>query len=143
MGTVGAVVDERAVVVARRAAELSAASGIALPDDLALWRLAGGRYWYCAIPEHISLISTAWARRVAHDAGLMLTHAENFRYLNRQTAAPDAERQAFRRSVWKARLKMSALTLLSSAAARKRTVYDYGKPWLFDDHVLLAFTHPG
>lgn len=43
MGTVGSVADERAVVVARRAAEQALASGVELPDDLALWRLAGGR----------------------------------------------------------------------------------------------------
>lgn len=43
MGTVGPVVDQRAPVVAARAAELASASGVTLPDDLTLWRLAGGR----------------------------------------------------------------------------------------------------
>lgn len=37
------VVDHRAVVVAARAAGLAAAAGVELPEDLALWRLAGGR----------------------------------------------------------------------------------------------------
>lgn len=37
------MVDERAVVVARRAVEQAVSAGIDLPDDLALWRLAGGR----------------------------------------------------------------------------------------------------
>jgi hypothetical protein len=37
------VVDERARVVARRAAGLACARQVALPDDLDLWRLAGGR----------------------------------------------------------------------------------------------------
>jgi len=37
------VIDERAVVVARRAAEQASASQVDLPDELALWRLAGGR----------------------------------------------------------------------------------------------------
>ncbi len=37
------VVDERAGVVARRAAAQALAAAIGLPDDLALWRLAGGR----------------------------------------------------------------------------------------------------
>ncbi|MFL6206983.1 MAG: N-6 DNA methylase [Acidimicrobiales bacterium] len=35
--------DDRALVVARRAASLAAAGGIDLPDDLALWALASGR----------------------------------------------------------------------------------------------------
>jgi len=37
------VVDERALVVARRAAEQALAAGVDLPDHLSLWRLAGGR----------------------------------------------------------------------------------------------------
>ena len=37
------MVDQRATIVARRAAELAAATGLELPDDLALWSLAGGR----------------------------------------------------------------------------------------------------
>jgi hypothetical protein len=37
------VVDSRAVLVARRAAEQARAARIDLPDDLALWHLAGGR----------------------------------------------------------------------------------------------------
>ena len=37
------MVDPRAVVVARRAAEQALALGVDLPDDLPLWRLAGGR----------------------------------------------------------------------------------------------------
>jgi hypothetical protein len=37
------VVDERALAVARRAAEQAAAVGVSLPDDLRLWELAGGR----------------------------------------------------------------------------------------------------
>ena len=37
------MVDARVGVVARRAAEQALAAGVDLPDDLALWRLAGGR----------------------------------------------------------------------------------------------------
>jgi hypothetical protein len=37
------VTDPRALAVARRAVELASASGVSLPDDLALWSLAGGR----------------------------------------------------------------------------------------------------
>jgi hypothetical protein len=37
------VADRRALVVAQRAAAIAAAARIELPDDLALWRLAGGR----------------------------------------------------------------------------------------------------
>jgi len=44
------VVDERAVAVARRAAELALAAGVDLADDLALWALAGGRPSVTAVP---------------------------------------------------------------------------------------------
>jgi hypothetical protein len=37
------VAEDRALVVARRAASLAAAAGVDLPDDLLLWALAGGR----------------------------------------------------------------------------------------------------
>ena len=50
MGTVGEMVDPRAVVVARRAAEQAIANGIDLPEDLELWRLAGGRPTVAAVP---------------------------------------------------------------------------------------------
>ena len=43
VATVDPVVDQRAVGVAQRAAEVAAAAGVDLGDDLALWRLAGGR----------------------------------------------------------------------------------------------------
>ena len=50
MGTVGEMVDPRAVVVARRAAEQAVANGIDLPEDLELWRLAGGQPTVAAVP---------------------------------------------------------------------------------------------
>jgi hypothetical protein len=37
------VVEQRALVVAQRAAALASARGLELPDELPLWRLAGGR----------------------------------------------------------------------------------------------------
>lgn len=43
LGTVGQVVDPRAVDVARRAVEIGRAAGVDLADDLSLWALAGGR----------------------------------------------------------------------------------------------------
>lgn len=50
MGTVGSVFDERAVLVAQRAAEQGLAARIDLPDSLALWRWASGRPAAVALP---------------------------------------------------------------------------------------------
>ena len=44
------MVDRVAVAVARRAAEQAAAAGVALPDDLQLWALAGGRPEAAPVP---------------------------------------------------------------------------------------------
>lgn len=38
--------------------------------DAWTWRVAGGRYWYCAIPEHISFVSRAWFEGMAARQGL-------------------------------------------------------------------------
>jgi SAM-dependent methyltransferase len=38
--------------------------------DTPAWRFAGGGYWYCSYPEHISFISPAWATSVARELGL-------------------------------------------------------------------------
>jgi len=56
------VVDPRAVDVARRAAEIGCASNVELADDLALWRLAGGRPEVDAVagrPEELGLVLEA------------------------------------------------------------------------------------
>ncbi len=56
------VVDERAVAVAQRAAEMEQAARASLPDDLALWRLAGGRPVVAPVagrPEELGIVLEA------------------------------------------------------------------------------------
>lgn len=36
------------------------------------WTLMRSRYWYCAIPEHISFLSESWFRHAATSVGLMV-----------------------------------------------------------------------
>lgn len=47
-------------------------------SDHWLWRLMKGRYWYAAIPEHISFINRRWCRYVAERLGLGLIEVRNF-----------------------------------------------------------------
>ncbi|HTY03046.1 MAG TPA: class I SAM-dependent methyltransferase [Rhodocyclaceae bacterium] len=43
------------------------------------WRMAGSRYWYCAIPEHISFVSRRWFAGAARRTGLRLVAVTRFR----------------------------------------------------------------
>lgn len=49
------------------------------------WKLAGSRYWYCVIPEHISFINPAWCHQAAETLGLKL---KSLRYFSH---APDSK----------------------------------------------------
>lgn len=42
------------------------------------WRLMGGRYWYCTIPEHISFVSPNWCRSVARELDLKILEVAYF-----------------------------------------------------------------
>lgn len=46
------------------------------------WRLARSRWWYCAIPEHISFISEAWCDHHMAGLGMKLVGIRKFRYLH-------------------------------------------------------------
>lgn len=52
------MVDERATEVARRAVQVAAHLGVDLPDDLPLWRLAGGRPCAAALPGRAEDLGT-------------------------------------------------------------------------------------
>lgn len=47
-----------------------------------LWRLVGGRWWYCYFPEHIAFISARWARYHAARLGCRIDAVERFNYLD-------------------------------------------------------------
>ncbi|HYG31466.1 MAG TPA: methyltransferase domain-containing protein, partial [Methylophilaceae bacterium] len=45
-------------------------------SDAWSWYLAGSRFWYCYLPEHISFVSPAWFHR---NAGLLNVNVANVR----------------------------------------------------------------
>jgi SAM-dependent methyltransferase len=51
--------------------------------DSWLWRLTGGRYWYCYFAEHISFIGPRWIERVRSKLGLKVCEVIRFNYLGR------------------------------------------------------------
>ena len=47
-----------------------------------VWRIFGGRYWYCSFPEHISFLSPAWVSRVSRKLDLEVALLKPFRHLH-------------------------------------------------------------
>ena len=54
------------------------------------WRLMGSRYWYCAIPEHLSFINPAWCRSAADGLGLELVQLNRYSHAVRRSASGTA-----------------------------------------------------
>lgn len=98
--------------------------------DTPAWRWAGGAYWYCGFPEHLSFVSAAWARRVAAELGLVAEHVERFAY-----AEPPWPERLARRVRFAGRVLRSRAT----GAPPRRSV---GEPGLFADHLLIALRRP-
>lgn len=49
------------------------------PDSWS-WRMAGSRFWYCYLPEHISFVSPAWFQNCAADLGAKVAGITPFTY---------------------------------------------------------------
>lgn len=109
--------------------------------DADAWRDAGGLYWYCGFPEHISFVSPAWAQQVAAPLGLELTDARRFAYGELDAPTLAKQRRRYRRKLAQARLRESLRGWLPGALAPAPTERSVGQPGAFEDHVLLGFRH--
>ncbi len=107
------------------------------------WRMAGGHYWYCSFPEHISFVSPAWAQQVSQGLGLRLVDVQNFTYSPEPGAALAKQRRKFFRKLLSTRLRSAASAWWPQPSARQRSVRVLGAPGLFEDHTLLSFRRPG
>lgn len=47
------------------------------------WKICRNRYWYCAIPEHISFINKTWCNFVAEKLKLKVKHIGRFSHINK------------------------------------------------------------
>jgi len=103
------------------------------------WRFAGGRYWYCRFPEHISFISRAWGDKVASDLGLDLYIADYFAHGELDPSFLSSARRQFFRHVAISNFKVFVISLLPGCTQRVPPRSSYGGPGLFEDHVILAF----
>jgi len=50
-------------------------------DSVTRWFM-GSRYWYCAVPEHLSFISPKWFRAIAPDFGFRIVREFYFSHMN-------------------------------------------------------------
>lgn len=51
-------------------------------SDAISWRLMKGRYWYCAMSEHIRFINPAWCNFVASKCNLSIIKMKKFSHMN-------------------------------------------------------------
>lgn len=59
------------------------------------WRLAGSRFWYCYLPEHISFVSPDWFAHQAPTLGIEVAAVRRFTYTPRFSLAGRLLRLAF------------------------------------------------
>jgi len=50
------------------------------------WKISGSRYWYCAIPEHISFINKFWCYFVAEELGLSIEYLKMYSHKSKSSS---------------------------------------------------------
>ncbi|WP_295641742.1 methyltransferase domain-containing protein [uncultured Methylibium sp.] len=104
------------------------------------WRHAGGAWWYGSFPEHVSFVSSRWARAVAPALGLELVEAPTFAYDTPHDEALLAHRRRrLRRKLLQRRVRSALPALLRT----RRPTRALGEPGLVVDHVLLHLRRTG
>ncbi len=102
--------------------------------DAPAWRAAGGAYWYCSFPEHISFLSEPWLNAWARGSGLQIETLERFRY-DGPSGGPH-RRRLWRRTLRQS-LRLAALRLIGRAASPD-SLRVLGEPGPFEDHLLVV-----
>ncbi len=99
-----------------------------------MWRIFGGRYWYCAFPEHISFISPKWVSNVADGLSLGIVGTEFFAHQNVHISRSEA----YIRFI--GRLFKGGAEIFKAYISGKKDctpVCKFGFPGVVKDHVLI------
>ncbi len=106
-------------------------------DSLA-WRVAGGLYWYCGFPEHISFITQEWARGAGAALGLDVVDVRRFAYSKPEARSLTRQQWRFYRKAIRAKLREKLASWWpSSAEAPEVPPSARGAPGLFEDHMIV------
>jgi SAM-dependent methyltransferase len=99
-----------------------------------MWRLAGGRYWYCSFPEHISFISPEWVQNIAKITPLSVVELQHFPHKNQSIGWAEARIRFLSRLA----VAFFESIYLKMFAGRERSPrYKLGFPGVFNDHMLV------
>ena len=106
------------------------------------WRWAGGRYWYCGFPEHLSFISPAWAHAAAAKLNLEVVGLHRFAYGDVGGSVSRLRRRcSYYRKLGQVKLSDAVRARLPRAFASGACERSHGRPGLFADHVMIILRH--
>ena len=107
--------------------------------DTPAWRAAGGLFWYCSFPEHISFISHPWACAAAAATGLEVVAVRQFAYSEIDFRSRVRLRRQFNRKIAWAKYLTWIRTWLPVLPASSSQPKSRGRPGIFEDHILISF----
>lgn len=104
-------------------------------SDCSAWKSAGGRYWYCSFPEHLSFISESWANKVAKANQLEVVEVLRFRHFNPSISLTKVKVKAMLRAVaGRSESLLCALGLKDESLIHRKIGY----PGLVNDHIAIV-----
>lgn len=100
-----------------------------------LWKLFGGRYWYCAFPEHISFISPEWINGITKNYPLSLLELTDFPHENINISKISANVRFIGRFI---RGYIETISIQMIGDKSRNPKYKLGFPGIVRDHMLVV-----
>ncbi|MDR3368498.1 class I SAM-dependent methyltransferase [Rhodoferax sp.] len=100
------------------------------------WRLAGAAYWYSEMAEHVSFISSSWAKRFAEQHCVPIEGMQRFRYYDEIDPGRWRSQLRFWVAAAKIALRHRLARLRGGADSQPRWIL--GGAGLFADHFVFA-----
>ncbi len=100
-----------------------------------IWRLFGGRYWYCAFPEHISFISSEWIKKITNECPFKIIELIDYQHVNINITKMTAYVKFVGRLI---RGYTELITLQMYDDKSNNPKYKLGYPGVAKDHMLIV-----
>jgi len=112
--------------------------------DAPSWRLARSRYWYCALPEHISFLSRRWFESTAAEVCLQIISTRAFSHGSRSFVR--RAKEAFLNSIYLLAPGVIRYARIFGAGERDTSEHvellNFPPSWMTArDHVLVVMRH--